>query len=136
MPFVLDASVALSWCFPDEESTYADSVLGGFASDSALVPDVWPFEVANGLLIAQRRRRITDHDVGVARGILLDLPIEVAHQTLDEALGAVLELARAQRLSSYDATYLALAMRHGLPLATLDVGLRAAAADLGVPIVG
>jgi len=135
MAFVLDASVALAWHFEDEASAYADRVLERLREDDALVPAIWPLEVAKGLLAAERRSRLSPADVAAAQGVLSDLPISVHTATLAEALGPVLALARAQGLSAYDAAYLDLAMREGLPLATQDDDLRAAAARVGVALV-
>ena len=135
MPFVLDASVALAWSFRDERNAYAHQVLRRLEDDPALVPAVWMLEVANGLLVAERRARFTAADVAQVYGVLADLPIEWSALTLDQALGPVLDLARAHGLSAYDAAYLELAMREGLPLATQDEALRAAAQRVGVPLV-
>jgi predicted nucleic acid-binding protein len=135
MAFVLDASVALAWHFEDEASAYADRVLERLREDDALVPAIWPLEVANGLLAAERRSRLSPADVAAAQGVLSDLPITVNTQTLAEALGSVLDLARAQGLSAYDAAYLDLAMREGLALATQDDDLRAAATRVGVALI-
>ncbi len=135
MPLVLDASVTLSWCFRDEQSDYAAHVLRLLADDIAVVPGLWLIEVANGLLVAERRGRLSAADVAQVRGMLSDLPVTLGELTLDEALGSVLDLARAQGLSTYDATYLELAMREGLPLATQDGQLQSAAVRLGVRLV-
>lgn len=134
MPFVLDASVALAWSFRDERNAYAHQALRRLEDDAALVPAVWMLEVANGLLVAERRGRFTAADVAQVYGVLADLPIEWSALTLDQALGPVLDLARAHGLSAYDAAYLELAMREGLPLATQDEALRAAAQRVGVPL--
>ena len=136
MAFVLDASVALAWHFDDEASEYADRVLDRLQEEDAFVPAIWPLEMANGLLAAERRSRLSPADVARAHAILSDLPITVNSLTLDDALGPVLDLARAQSLSAYDAAYLELAMREGLSLATQDDDLRAAAGRIGVALVG
>lgn len=135
MPFVLDASVALAWHFEDEALEYADRVLDRLQEDDAFVPAVWPLEVANGLLAAERRRRLSAADVAQAQAILSDLPVTVNELALEDALGPVLDLARAHSLSAYDAAYLDLAMREGLSLATQDNHLRAAAMRVGVALV-
>ncbi len=132
MPLVVDASVTLSWCFRDEQSDYATGILRLLADDTAVAPGLWPLEVANGLLAAERRGRLSTAEVLQIRGMIADLPITLDESTLDEALGSVLNPARAHSLSTYDAAYLALAMREGLPLAMLDEKLRAAAKDVGV----
>jgi len=135
MPFVLDASVALAWSFRDERNAYAHRVLRRLEDDPALVPTVWMLETANGLLVAERRGRFTAADVAQVYGTLADLPIESSDVTLDQAMGPVLDLARAHELSAYDAAYLELAMREGLPLATQDAALQAAAQRVGVALV-
>lgn len=135
MPFVLDASVALAWSFRDERNAYAHRMLRHLEHDPALVPVVWPLEVANGLLVAERRGRLTAADVAAVCAALADLPIECSELTLEQAFGPVLDLARAHGLSAYDAAYLELAMREGLPLASQDDALRAAAQRAGVPLV-
>ena len=119
MAFVIDASIALAWCFEDEASPMADRVLNRLEDEEGVAPSIWPLEVANGLRSAERRGRIDEREVpGVVR-LLTTLPIEVVPISLDQALGDVLSLARAAGLSTYDAAYLDLAMRRGLPLATL-----------------
>lgn len=135
MPFVVDASVALSWCFRDEDSDYAARILRRLVDDSAIVPAIWPLEIANGLLVAQRRGRLSEAELGRVHELLVDLPIVVAEVGLDEALGSVAALARARNLSAYDASYLDLAVRHGLPLASQDARLIDAAAQVGIQVV-
>src|SRR3990167_8927405 len=99
MPFVLDASVALAWSFRDEQNAYAHRMLRRLEGDPAVVPVVWLLEVANGLLVAERRGRLTAADVANVYGAFADLPIECGDLTLDQALGPVTDLARAQGLS-------------------------------------
>ncbi len=134
--FVVDASVALAWCFGDEASVAADAALEMLSGDDAIAPGIWPFEVANALRTAERRGRLELSDVGRVRGLLLALPISVEGVDLGAALGEVAEVARTLDLSAYDAAYLALASRRGLALATVDDRLRRAAAAAGVPLVG
>ncbi len=135
MPFVIDASVALAWHFDDEPSDYADRVLERLREDQSLVPAIWLLEVANALVVAERRGRLTSAKVARAVELFLELPISPQDIVAPLALGPVLDLARAQGLSAYDAAYLELAMREGLPLATQDGRLRAAAGRVGVPLV-
>ena len=135
MPFVLDASVTLGWSFADEQNAYAHHVLSRLESDLAVVPSVWLLEVANGLLVAERRGRFSAADVAQIYGVLADLPITWDDLTLDRAFGAVLEIGRAHGLSAYDAAYLELAMREGLPLATQDERLRVPATRAGVALI-
>ena len=135
MPFVVDASVALAWQFEDEASEYADRVLERLREDRAAAPSIWPLEVANALLVAERRGRLSPAKVARAVELLLELPISIHDVAAELVLGAVLDLARAHGLSAYDAVYLELAMREGLPLATQDEALRAATQRVGVPLL-
>ncbi len=135
MPLVLDASVALAWCFEDEKSEYADRVLDTLARDRAAVPAVWPLEVANALYVGERRGRTDAPAIVRQTALLTALPISVESIDLERALGSVLNLARQHGLSCYDASYLELAMREGLPLATADELLAKAAQSAGVRLV-
>jgi predicted nucleic acid-binding protein len=130
--FVLDCSVTLAWCFPDEKATYPDSVLDALADTTAWVPSLWHLEVANALLSGERRQRATEADTVNWLRLLRALPISIDDETVNRARADILHLARARNLSSYDAAYLELALRRGLPLATLDGELLAAAKAAGV----
>jgi predicted nucleic acid-binding protein len=131
---VLDCSVAMAWCFEDECDEYADSVLDALASNSALVPAIWPMEVANVLLIAERQKRLKEAESIRFVELLSSLPIVVEETDFQRALGPVLSLGRSQHLSSYDSAYLELAMRFGAPLATRDRALRLACKKSGVEV--
>ena len=133
--FVIDASVALAWCFGDELSEIADKALGRLEHEAAIAPAIWPLEVANGLRTAERRGRLELADLPRVRDLLLSLPVEVEAVDLRLALGDVTELARGLELTAYDAAYVALAARRGLSLATVDDRLRQAAASSGVDLV-
>ena len=135
MPFVVDASLALAWHFEDEVSEYADRVLERLREDRAVVPSIWPLEVANGLLVAERRGRLSLARVARAVELFQELPIFVYEVGAQVVLGPVLDLAHAHELSAYDAAYLELAMREALPLATQDAALQAAAQRVGVSMV-
>jgi predicted nucleic acid-binding protein len=136
MPFVVDASVVLGWYFEDEVSEYADRVFEQLTEDSrALVPSIWPLEVANGLLVAERRGRLSSAKVARTAELTSQLPVSIHDVGPELAFGPVLDLARAHRMTAYDAAYLELAMREGLPLATQDEALRAAAQRVGVPLL-
>ena len=132
---VLDASVALAWCFDNEATTATDLVLERLATETAKVPAIWPVEVANALAVSERRRRLTPARTAEFIALLETLVIEVDEEGSPRALGPVLDLARAQRLSAYDAAYLELAMRLGVPLASKDADLCDAAERLGVTVV-
>ena len=131
---VLDCSVALCWYFRDEADPYADGVATKLTSTEAVVPSLWPLEVANAVLMGERRKRSTQADAQRWITVLETLPITLDGETAARAWNDTLRLARAQNLSAYDAAYLELALREGLPLATLDAGLKAAAQAVGVPL--
>ncbi len=132
--FVLDCSVAMSWCFDDETNIYADEVLGSLLTAEAVVPALWPLEVANVLVVAEIRKRLTEAQMVRAVALLQALPISVDEATAQQALGATLTLAREHSLSAYDAAYLELAMRGGFPLATVDKKLTQVILHCGVPL--
>jgi predicted nucleic acid-binding protein len=133
MPFVLDASIAACWAFDDEDHPTAALALERIRTDEAVVPTLWWFEVRNTLIVNERRGRLSETDThaflhGVSRlGVIID-------DEPDESL--VLTLARKHRLPVYDATYLELAQRRDLPLASLDQALLTAAQSAGVERMG
>ena len=131
--FVLDCSITLAWFFEDETDAYADAVRDSLASVSAVVPSLWPLEVANALLVGERRKQTTEAKATAFLTLLKSLPITTDDETATRAWQEALHLARARNLSAYDAAYLELALRLGLPLATLDRPLTAAAKAVGVP---
>jgi predicted nucleic acid-binding protein len=125
--FVLDASVTMAWCFEDEASDAAWGLLDRLGEDTALVPGIWSAEVANVLLVAERRRRLTRPQSRAFVTRLLALPILVEEAAPQRVLGEVFAFGRETGLAAYDALYLDLAARHDLPLATLDRAMRSAA---------
>jgi predicted nucleic acid-binding protein len=129
---VLDCSIAMAWCFEDEADPRADEVLARLVRDTAIVPGIWPLEVANVLAVCERKGRITVASTAQFLKMLGGLPIVIDDQGANRAFGEVLMLARTWRLSAYDAAYLELALREGCPLATLDAALQQAAAGLGI----
>lgn len=133
MAFVLDASVTVSWFLPDEEHSDALEAWRRSAAEEVCVPLHWWFEVRNTMLMGERKNRISERMTTRSLGRLSLLPITVEPRP-DEA--DVLDLARRRRLTFYDAAYLELAQRKGLPLATLDRELVAAARSEGVELVG
>jgi len=138
MRFVLDASVALTWLLRDSGDGGAAFALVEFLArpDTGIrVPATWYLEIANVVVRAEIRGHITPAESGAFLDLLLRAPIEVDPATADLALSATLSLARQYRLSSYDASYLELACREGLPLATLDGDLARAARAAGVALV-
>ncbi len=132
--FVLDNSIVMSWCFQDEASAYADAVLDALEDSEAIVPSVWPLEVANVLLVAEGKQRLARADTARFVTLVRSLPIMVEDETPDRILGEILALARDYGLSCYDASYLDLAVRTSLPIATLDEDLSKAAKRCGVPL--
>lgn len=131
--FVIDTSVVMSWCFADECNHYADMVLDKLVEASAMVPTLWPLEVVNVLLVAERKKRLNPSDSIRFITLLYQLPISVEQDQPAGTMKELLALARAGNLSSYDASYLDLAMRNGLPIATLDKKLKQAAKMVNVP---
>lgn len=131
--FVIDTSLAMAWCFEDEATKATEAVLDALADDEAVVPAIWPLEVANVLLVAERRGRLTEAQANRFLELLGHLPIQVDGSAADA--GAILAVGRRHTLSSYDASYLVLAERRGAALATLDRPLAKAARKAGVPLL-
>jgi predicted nucleic acid-binding protein len=134
--FVLDASVAVAWCFEDETAKFTEGVLDLISAGAeALVPSIWPLEISNALLIAERRKRIALAKVTALLHRIAGLPIHVTRTESKQAFEQILPMARQQGLSQYDAAYLELAVREGLALATLDGELQRAAKATGVELL-
>ncbi len=133
--FVIDNSVVMTWCFKDETSRYADVILDRLEVSAGFVPSIWPLEVFNVLLVAERKKRIGEADSVRFIALLSELPIIVEQEPPERMIKEIFALARKHKLSSYDASYLDLAMRKGLPIATLDKNLLAAAKRSKVPIL-
>jgi len=136
--FVLDASVAISWCFPSDsiESTpYNRAVLGHLVEADAVVPEIWAFEIANGIFVAHsKRKRITEPEIYECIQLLGSLPIRV--QRGEWLRNVALEsMARKHNLAAYDIAYLDLALREKLPLATSDQELARAARAEGIALI-
>lgn len=135
MSFVLDASTTMAWLFEDERNKYTDSILMKLESEEAHVPDLWLYEVANVLIIGERRKRITEAQSRRFSDLLCELPIRVVEIAKNALWGNVLVLAREHGLTAYDAAYLELAMHEGLPVATQDKALRKASKKAGIEIL-
>jgi predicted nucleic acid-binding protein len=133
--FVVDNSVVMSWCFNDEANKYGDAVLGRLAESTAIVPPIWPLEVVNVLLVAERRNRLKQVDSVRFITLLSQLPIVVEHERPGEKMKDLLALVKANHLSSYDAAYLDLSMKKDCPIATLDKKLIEAAKKVNVTIL-
>jgi predicted nucleic acid-binding protein len=135
LTFVLDASTALSWCFEDEATPEGDALLERLQAEFARVPNHWALEIANSLIVAERRHRLDAPRSERYLTVLSSLDIRADASTTERAFGEVFHLARDARLTSYDAAYLDLALREGLPLATRDSTLAAAARRAGVDVI-
>lgn len=133
--FILDCSIAVAWCFEDEASEACDALLERVRDEGALVPSLWYLELGNVMIQAERRGRTMPADVSTRLELIGDLPIVIDDETPLRAFHETLALARAQNLTTYDATYLELAIRRGLPLATNDKRLRSAGIHTGVQII-
>ena len=131
---VIDASVALAWCFPDEASEYADSVLVAVEHQTSVVPAIWAVEIANALRVGERRKRIRQPEVRRFVDLMKGLNIFEDRQPVADTLNNILPLAREHDLSAYDAAYLDVAVRHEIPLATLDGALKKACTLAGIKI--
>ena len=132
MPFVLDTSIPACWAFQDEQDPRAEAAFVRIQTEEAVVPCLWWFEIRNILVVNERRKRITESDTGVFLRDLAGLRIRVDR---DPEEGVILRLARTHRLSVYDASYLELALREAIPLATLDADLTAAARAEGSGLI-
>ncbi|MCA9999611.1 MAG: type II toxin-antitoxin system VapC family toxin [Anaerolineales bacterium] len=133
--FVIDNSVVMSWVFENEATPYTDAILEKLDTTAAIVPSVWPLEVVNVLLVAERRQRLKQADSVRFITLLSQLPIFVEREWANNHMEEWLAIGRANNLSSYDASYLYLAMQKGLPLATLDQKLITAAQQVAIPLV-
>jgi predicted nucleic acid-binding protein len=137
MRFVLDASVALLWLVPQSNFAgvdYANVSLNALKESQALVPSLWPLEIANVVAKLEAKGIVTEADSQRFIALLSRLNIVTDQATASHALGDTLNIARRHKLSAYDAAYLELALRTGLPLATLDAHLAKAAVSTGMPI--
>lgn len=131
----MDCSVTMAWCFEDEANEYTDAVLQRLTHEEAIVPSLWPLEVANVLLVGERRKRLSQADTTRFLTLLGSLRITIDEETPYRAFNEALSLGRDHSLSAYDTAYLELAMRLGSPLATQDERLRQAASSLGVVVI-
>jgi predicted nucleic acid-binding protein len=132
----VDASVALCWYFEDQKTAYTEAVFECLArGDKALVPALWPLEVINSLVVAVRQKTISAAQLETFVRDLKDLPIEVDIEGIERVYSSVVRISQRHQLSSYDATYLDLALVEGLALATLDKNLRSAAKRAGVELL-
>lgn len=120
----------MSWFFEDETSEYSEMVLSSLAKNKAVVPVIWPMEVANVFVIAERKKRINEAQAAWFVKKASALPIKVDDSKFSETMTAILPIAKKYSLSAYDASYLELAIRLDAPLATLDGKLKTVAKKL------
>lgn len=130
--FVVDCSVTISWLMPDE--SFDAHSLNQVIEKGAIVPSLWSLEVGNVLLMAERHKRISLQQRHKALYTLIELPIIVDSMTSHHAWLETMELAERYGLTLYDASYLELALRRSLPLATLDKSLKKAAQSAGITV--
>lgn len=136
MSLVIDSSITLAWFFQDERSEAADTVLRQVTESGAVAPSLWRLEVANGLQMAVKRNRINTDFRDASLADLRALAVTIDSETDHHAWTTTLHLAERYRLTLYDAAYLELAQRMGLPLATLDQELRIAGGALDITLLG
>ena len=133
LPFVVDTSVTMAWCFEDEVKKSTEQLLDRLNSDFAIVPQLWSYEVANVLVVAQRKNRITESQAVRFLELLRQLPIQI--DDTGEEINILFGRAHQHGLSAYDAAYLCLSERLGIPLSTLDDNLSKAASSAGVELL-
>ncbi|HUB27962.1 MAG TPA: type II toxin-antitoxin system VapC family toxin [Tepidisphaeraceae bacterium] len=134
--WVFDASVTLAWCFDDERTANSDALFDRLKSRiPAIVPQIWPMEVTNVLALAGRKGRITVAERRQFLSMLESASVTVDAPSMATIFNDVLAIAQSHRLTAYDASYLELAMRLGLPLATLDKDLHKAARAAGLRLL-
>lgn len=136
--FILDASVAISWCFPGdpaENTPYSRRVLKELVTNDAIVPEIWAFEIANSIFVSfSKRKRISEQQVTEYLTLLKALPIRVESHNLWANVDLE-SLARRRNIAAYDAAYLDLALRSNLALATSDEPLQQAAIAEGIKVL-
>ena len=133
--FVADASVAIAWVHPAQATSETDAMLDGLAAgDSLVVPALWPLEVANALTVLRRRRKLTLDEARTAIEIIRDLPAIIDHEAAAIAFTRLVDLASEHELTVCDATYIELATRRQLPLASNDARMKQAAIRSGVDL--
>ncbi len=134
--FVVDCSMAMTWCFKDEATDETRTLFRRLSTEAAIVPAHWHLEIVNTLLVAEKRERITPAESAQFLNTIDSLDIEVDNEITTRAFHDVLPLARAHQLTSYDAAYLDLSIRRNLALASLDDDLCRAAKAVGVKLLG
>jgi predicted nucleic acid-binding protein len=131
--YVLDCSVTMAWFFGDDITQATDKLKDDLGEGAVVVPMIWALEVANVLWLLERKQRIKAYHSEKVQNIIELLPIETDAEP--RAMGRLLGLAREYEITIYDAAYLELSLRHGIPLATVDKKLMGAAISAGIPIL-
>jgi predicted nucleic acid-binding protein len=124
----------MAWCYPDDRTPGSEAVRQGVGLRGGIVPGQWPTAVHNSLRVAERRGRVTAADVAVFIEFVRDVPVELDVRGLS-TFGDLLVLSRQHSITPYDAAYLELALRRGLPLATRDANMARAAKALGMVLL-
>ena len=133
--FIIDSSITMTWCFSDESTPRTDALLDRLRHERVLVPSIWPLEIVNVLITCERKGHISQNDSANFVNLLRSLPISVDSVPEIEQWNNTLMLGRSQNLTAYDAAYLKLAVRTGLPFATLDNDLIKAANALQLVLI-
>lgn len=135
--FVLDNTITMAWCFTEEATELTETLLSRLSdlTDSAIVPALWLYEVVNVTELAVQKRRITEEKADAFLESFADLPIEIENPTRAQMFVSVRGLVSRHQLTAYDASYLELAIRHKLPIASSDNALTNAARAVGVGLV-
>ncbi len=134
--FVIDASALGPLIVPDEAGDLLTGMIDLLDREGAIAPQHWRLEVANLMRMAVRRDRLHASALPGLVSLLRDLPVEIDGETVEEAWGRTLALSSRHDLTVYDAAYLELAQRRGVPLATLDRALVRAARKEGIDLLG
>jgi predicted nucleic acid-binding protein len=135
--FVIDNTVTMAWCFTEEATELTETLLSRLSSltDSAIVPALWLYEVVNVTELAVRSGRVTEGKASAFLESLADLPIEVENPTRIQMFVSVRALVTQYKLTAYDASYLEVAIRHRLPIASSDKAVMRAAHTAGIALV-
>jgi predicted nucleic acid-binding protein len=133
-PLVIDASVTMAWCFPDESTPKTEALRDRVSLTGAVVPPHWRIEIENTIRVGQRRGKATTQEIQAFVELIQAAPVEIDVRPL-ATFGNLLPLAQRYSLSVYDAAYVELASRRGLPLATLDANMQRAAQEMGIDLI-
>ncbi len=135
MKIIADISVVLSWLFEEEQTKDALEVLRRIEKDEMLVPPLWWSELENGILMGERRGRKSPVETAAFLKLVRSLTIHTDDAPPHRVSDDILQIGRDHQLTAYDATYVELAVRQGVPLATFDVAIRKRAPILGIKLL-